>query len=55
MISNMVNGEADLSIYLTICCGRHNAVDYSWTLSEAASGFGIKSKRLCFQHLILEH
>ena len=33
---------------LAICCGRFDAVDYSWTLSEAASGFGIKSKRLCF-------
>ena len=38
---------------LAICCGRFDTVDYSWTLSEAASGFGIKSKRLCFQHLIL--
>ena len=45
MVSNLVNGEADLiSTAFVICCGRTNAVDFIWTLSEGTSGFVIKSK-----------
>ena len=44
MVSNLVNGEADLtSAALVICCGRTDAVDFIWTLSEGTSGFVIKS------------
>ena len=44
MVSNLVNGEADLiSAALVICCGRPDAVDFIWTLSEGTSGFVIKS------------
>ena len=39
MVSNLVNGEAAL----VICCGRTDAVDFIWTLSEGTSGFVIKS------------
>ena len=47
MLSNLVNGEADLvSANLAICCGRTEVIDYAWTLSAAISGFGIKSKML---------
>ena len=41
---HLVNGEADLiSAALVICCGRTDAVDFIWTLSEGTSGFVIKS------------
>ena len=43
MISNLVNGEADMiSTSLSLCCGRPNAVDYLWTLSETTTGLAIK-------------
>ena len=45
MVSNLVNGEADLiSVAFVMCCGRTDAVDFIWTLSEGTSGFVIKSK-----------
>ena len=45
MVSNLVNGEADLiSVAFVICCGRTDAVEFIWTLSEGTSGFVIKSK-----------
>ena len=45
MVSNLVNGEADLiSVAFVICCGRTDAVDFIWTLSEGTLGFVIKSK-----------
>ena len=42
MISNLVNGEADLITSMTLCCSRENAVDYLWTLSTSTSGMAIK-------------
>ena len=43
MISNLVNGEADLiTTSMTLCCSRENAVDYLWTLSTSTSGMAIK-------------
>ena len=42
MISNLVNGEADLITSMTLCCSRENAVDYLWTLSTSRSGMAIK-------------
>ena len=43
MISNLVNGEADLiTTAMTLCCNRENAVDYLWTLSTSTSGMAIK-------------
>ena len=45
MISNLVNGEADmLTASLTSCCGRIEVIDHLWTLSDATSGSVIKSK-----------
>ena len=43
MISNIINGEADLAIAtLTICCGRTEVVDYLWTLAQPRPAFAIK-------------
>ena len=45
MISNLVNGEADLiTTSLTLCCNREKAVDFLWTLSTSTSGLAIKGK-----------
>ena len=44
MISNLVNGEADMiTASLTSCCGRIEVLDHLWTLSQATLGFMIKS------------
>ena len=43
MISNLINGEADiLTSSLTICCRRTEVVEYLWTLSLKRTCFGIK-------------
>ena len=43
MISNLINGEADiLTSSLTICCRRTEVVEYLWTLSQKRICFGIK-------------
>ena len=45
MISNLVNGEADmLTTALTLCCGRPNALDFFWTLSKTTTGLAIKGE-----------
>ena len=45
MISNLVNGEADLiTAPLTICCKRTEAVDFLWSFSTQSLGFVIKRK-----------
>ena len=45
MISNIVNGEADMiTTSVTICCGRTNAIDPLWPLSETTTGLAIKGK-----------
>ena len=43
MISNLINGEADLGIApLTACCRRTEVVDFLWTLTEPREAFAIK-------------
>ena len=46
MISNLVNGEADMmSTALTLCCGRTSVLDYFWKLSSGTIGLAIKGKK----------
>ena len=43
MISNLVNGEADLiTTSVTQCCGRWVVIDYLWPLSTNTAGLAIK-------------
>ena len=44
MISNLMNGEADIQTgSLTICCRRTEVVDFLWPLATISFGFAIKS------------
>ena len=43
LISNLINGEADVGIAaLTLCCRRPEVVDFLWTLTHAQESFAIK-------------
>ena len=43
IISNLINGEADVGIgSFTICCRRTEAVDFLWTISQPREAFAIK-------------
>ena len=45
MISNVVNGEADISTAgLTICCKRNKVLDFFGSFSKESLGFVIKRK-----------
>ena len=43
LISNVINGEADVGIAsLTLCCRRTEVVDFLWTLNQPREAFAIK-------------
>ena len=45
MISNLINGDADILVgSVTVCCRRHEVVDFFWMLAFSQYGFFIKSK-----------
>ena len=45
MISNVINGEADISTGgLTICCKRNKVLDFFGSFSKESLGFVIKRK-----------
>ena len=45
MISNVINGEADISTAgLTICCKRNKVLDFFGSFSKESLGFVIKRK-----------
>ena len=43
MLSNLIDGEADIAVAdITLCCRRTEVVDYLWTISQPRETFVIK-------------
>ena len=42
MISNLMSGEADIALALSMCCRRTEAADFLWTIEHSVEVFAIK-------------
>ena len=42
MFSNLMSGEADIALALSMCCRRTEAADFLWTIEHSVEVFAIK-------------